>query len=78
MIATLAVGLRARRILGWRTPKDEVINPLIADQYKLLALIAEQIASSEIDLSSVKSKMDAFDARKRELAEAFLRHRSTF
>jgi hypothetical protein len=25
-----------------------------------------------IDLSSVKSKMDAFDARKRELAEAFL------
>ncbi|MGO7755295.1 hypothetical protein ACC817_08255 [Rhizobium ruizarguesonis] len=52
--------------------KDEVINPLIDDQYKLLALIAEQIANSEIDLSLVKAKMDAFDARKRELAEAFL------
>jgi len=51
--------------------KDEVINPLIDDQYRLLALIAEQIANSEVEISSVKAKMDAFDARKRELAGAF-------
>ncbi|NEK17516.1 hypothetical protein [Rhizobium leguminosarum] len=52
--------------------KDDVINPLIADQYKLLALVAEQIANSQIDIASVKEKIDAFDVRKRELAAVFL------
>lgn len=51
--------------------KDDIINPLIADQYKVLALVAEQIANSQIDIASVKEKMDAFDMRKRELAGVF-------
>lgn len=52
--------------------KDDVINPLIADQYKLLDLMAEQIANSQIDIVSVKEKIDAFDVRKRELVGVFL------
>lgn len=52
--------------------KDDIINPLIADQYKLLDLVAEQIANSQIDIVSVKEKIDAFDVRKRELVGVFL------
>ncbi|MGO7308736.1 hypothetical protein ACCS91_33315 [Rhizobium ruizarguesonis] len=56
--------------------KDDVINPLIADQYKLLALVEEQIANSELDVASVNAKIDALDVRKRELAGAFLANTS--
>ncbi|OWV87454.1 hypothetical protein [Rhizobium sp. R693] len=71
MIASLVDEEEDEQALRLADEKDNIINPLIADQYKLLALIAEQIANSEIDLSSLKAKMDAFDARKRELAEVF-------
>ncbi|MFS2176752.1 hypothetical protein ACCC98_12445 [Rhizobium pisi] len=70
LVATLIDEEQDDQALELAGVKDEVINPLIADQYKLLALIAEQIANSKIDLPSVKAKMDAFDARKRELIDA--------
>ncbi len=57
--------------------KDDVINPIIAEQYRLLALIAEQIANSQVDINSVKAKMDALDAKKREIGEALTAARST-
>lgn len=57
--------------------KDDVINPIIAEQYRLLALIAEQIANSKVDISSVKAKMDGLDAKKREIGEALTAARST-
>ncbi|KEC71992.1 hypothetical protein RLPCCGM1_c3363 [Rhizobium leguminosarum bv. phaseoli CCGM1] len=34
--------------------------------------MAEQIANSQIDIVSVKKKIDAFDVRKRELVGVFL------
>ncbi|WP_051559201.1 hypothetical protein [Allorhizobium undicola] len=57
--------------------KDDVINPIIADQYKVLALIAEQIANSQVEINSVKAKIDALDAKKREIGEALTASRST-
>lgn len=50
--------------------KDDVVNPIIADQYKVLALIAEQIANSKVDIETVKGKMAALDAKKREIGKA--------
>ncbi|KAB1083626.1 hypothetical protein F4V91_15565 [Neorhizobium galegae] len=43
--------------------KDDIINPIIAEQYKVLALVAEQIANSRVDIESVKGKMAALDAK---------------
>ncbi|GEM_PF-4577062 len=57
--------------------KDDVINPIIADQYKVLALISEQIAHSKIDIEVINSKMAALDAKKREIGEALTSVRST-
>lgn len=57
--------------------KDDVINPIIADQYKILALIAEQIANSIVDIESIKGKMATLDAKKREIGEALTSARST-
>ncbi|MBB4349283.1 hypothetical protein [Aliirhizobium cellulosilyticum] len=50
--------------------KDDVINPIIADQYKVLALVAEQIANSKVDIETVKGKMSTLDAKKREIGKA--------
>ncbi|MBY3026502.1 hypothetical protein [Rhizobium leguminosarum] len=57
--------------------KDDVVNPIIADQYRVLALVAEQIANSKVDIEIIKGKMDALDAKKREIGEALTSARST-
>lgn len=57
--------------------KDDVINPIIADQYKVLSLIAEQIANSKVDIEIVKDKMAALDERKREIGQALAAARSS-
>lgn len=57
--------------------KDDFINPIIADQYKVLALIAKQIANSKVDIEVIKGKVAALDAKKREIGEALTSTRST-
>ncbi|MBD8651004.1 hypothetical protein IFT66_07930 [Rhizobium sp. CFBP 13726] len=57
--------------------KDDVINPIIADQYKVLALIAEQIANSKVDIETVKDKLAGLDAKKREIGQALAAAGST-
>ena len=73
LIVTLIDDHEDDQALRLADAKDEIINPLITDQYKMLALIAEQIVNSAVDLPSIKAKMETFDVRKRELAEAFVR-----
>ncbi|MCZ7468600.1 hypothetical protein M0412_12995 [Agrobacterium sp. O3.4] len=57
--------------------KDDVVNPIIADQYKVLALLAEQIANSKVDIETINGKIAALDARKREIGEAIMASRSS-
>lgn len=57
--------------------KDQVINPIIAEQYKVLALVSEQIANSSVDIQAIKGKMDALDGKKREIGEALMATRTS-
>lgn len=57
--------------------KDDVINPVIDEQHKVLSLMAEQIANSTVDIEVIKGKIAALDARKHEIGEALLATRSS-
>lgn len=51
--------------------KDEVINPLLSEQYRVLHLMADQIANATLEVINIKVSMDALQARKHEIARQF-------
>lgn len=49
---------------------DDIINPLITEQYKLLSLMREQIINATVDIEDIEARMKSFDARKQKIAAA--------
>ena len=48
--------------------KDDIINPLIKEQFQLLHLMSEQIINECLDIGDIKARIQAFDVKKREIA----------
>ena len=44
--------------------KDELVNPLIREQYKILALLEDDIANGSIDLADIQAKIGALEEKK--------------
>jgi hypothetical protein len=49
--------------------KDDVVNPIIREQYKLLSLLEDDVANGSVDLASIGKKISSFNQRKAKLAE---------
>jgi hypothetical protein len=60
--------LQDSEILEMARMKDEVVSPLITEQYKLLALMREQICNSTLDATETNQRMQAFTERKHAIA----------
>jgi hypothetical protein len=56
----------ARFIAGF---KDDVVNPIIREQYAVLAVLEDDIANGNVDVKSVRAQIKALDAKKAHLAE---------
>ena len=56
----------AHFIAGFR---DEVVNPIIREQYRILALIGDDIANSRVDVESIKARISTLDEKKAHLAD---------
>jgi hypothetical protein len=48
--------------------KDEVLNPLIREQYGMLALMREDIVNGNIDPQEIQTQMQLLDEKKRSIA----------
>jgi hypothetical protein len=49
--------------------KDDVVNPIIREQYRVLASLEDDIANGTVDIGSIKARIDALDDKKVQLAE---------
>ena len=52
--------------------KDNIINPLIKEQFQLLHLMSEQIINERLDIEDINARIQAFDVKKREIAATML------
>lgn len=52
--------------------KDEVLNPLIREQYRLLALMREDIIHGNIDPQEIQTQIQLLDEKKRSLAATLI------
>jgi hypothetical protein len=49
--------------------KDDVVNPLIREQYRVLALLEDDIANGNVDLASIQAKISVLDKERLNLAD---------
>jgi len=49
--------------------RDDVVNPIIREQYRILALIGNDIANGSVDVESITARIRALDEKKTHLAE---------
>ena len=56
--------------------KDELVNPLIREQYKILALLEDDIANGSIDLADIQAKIGALEEKKLSLADQLRSNRN--
>jgi hypothetical protein len=52
--------------------KDEILNPLIREQYRLLALMREDIINRNIDPQEIQTQIQLLDKKKRSIAATLL------
>ncbi len=56
--------------------KDEVLNPLIREQYRLLALMREGIINGNIDPQEIQTQIQLLDKKKRSIAATLIEPQS--
>ena len=49
--------------------KDDVVNPIIREQYRVLGLLGDDIANGNVDVESIKVRIRTLDEKKAHLAE---------
>ena len=52
--------------------KDEILNPLIREQYRLLALMREDIINGNIDPQEIQTQIQLLDKEKLSIAATLL------
>jgi hypothetical protein len=52
--------------------KDDVLNPLIREQYRLLALMREDIINGNIDAQEIQTQIQLLDKKKRSIATTLI------
>jgi hypothetical protein len=55
--------------------KDEVLNPLIREQYRILALMREDIVNGNIDPQEIQRQMQILDEKRRSIATGLVQRR---
>jgi hypothetical protein len=55
--------------------KDEILNPLIREQYRLLALMREDIINRNIEPQKIQTQMQLLDKQKRSIAAELVQRR---